>query len=890
MRKSTIKNDRPDRVGSLILSPLMSALSQVFKPETRQKGSTVKKPVDASKAVIPSPSIRFEPLEPRVLLAGDVNPAALTITGAISVQGEQDHYEFTVEEPRRVVFDSLTNSNDLSWKLDGPSGQVTNRTFAQTDSYYSTSAAFELAPGKYQITVDAQNDVLGAYALRIIDADAAVSLTPGVDVSNTLDGGNKTAVYRFSGTAGDKLYFKPGAANSNIYWRLVDPFGRQEGGVNYLGNDLDTFALQRTGDYLLLVEGDIGNTAPVNYQFNLRTVTDSTTPMVLNATTTASITQAGQTANFTFNLTEATSVLFDKLTDANFNWSLTGPAGQVVAKHETYDNDNYYGYNGDYRSDHEFDGFEHLALAAGVYSLSVDVDGSTTGAFPFRLISEASAQTLLPGAITSGSLDLARGSSLFKVALTQGDKVYLDGRSVTGGTIGWRLIDPYGVRVNWSPLTTAKDPFVVNITGDYWFVLDGGTYNAADAVVNYQFSLNQVPDVAKTLAVGTPLSDSIDLAGQATVYSFDLAEATQLMFDAQTNRSNLLWSLIGPRGSEVVDRRFDQSDATNGLSVLALPVGHYQLRVRGSASATGAFAFNLLDRSAAAALGLDTSVSGTLSPGNAALAYSFVAAAGDLVAFQSNSVSGGNATWRLLDHFGRDVAGANNLATNRAAFSLAVAGAYTLLVEGRLDGATPIAYDIQLNAAGNQAPALLPAGDALTIGSVVAGNLLSTSTTQTYRFTLANDSQLAMDNQSNINPYALWTLVGPRGTEVNQRYFYASDAYDANPILNLPTGEYALTISNNGNGGAYAFRLLDTAAFPSLALDQPMSATRSPANATIGYGVDAVGGTKLLLNSSGSGTWRLIDPFGREVTATYDQPNVGRLYTVTSTGDRKSVV
>ena len=526
-------------------------------------------------------------------------------------------------------------------------------------------------------------------------------------------------------------------------------------------------------------------------------------------------------------------MLFDRLTDANFYWSLTGPSGEVVARHASYDqgyvNDYYYAqyYGPGYSGDRVFNGLDHLALAAGGYTLSVDLDGAATASLPYRLISEASAQTLLAGAITSGSLDQARGSSLFKVSLSQGDHVYLDGRSLTGGSIVWRLIDPYGVRVNWSPLAAAKDQFTVDATGDYWLVLDGGITNAADATVNYQFVFNKVPDVAKILVVGTPTAGTIDLAGQATVYSFDLAAATQLVFDAQTNRSDLLWSLTGPRGSEVTDRRFDQSDAANGLSVLPLPAGHYELRVRGSASATGAFSFNLLDRSAAVALALGTSVSGTLSPGNAALTYSFVAAAGDLVAFQSNSVGAGNATWRLLDRFGRDVAGINNLATNHAALSLAVAGTYSLLVEGRLDGATPIDFDVQLNAAGNQAPTVLPAGDALTIGSVVAGNLLSTSATQTYRFTLTSDSQLAMDNQSNINPYALWTLVGPRGTEVNQRYFYASDANYANPMLNLPAGEYALTISNNGNGGAYTFRLLDAAAFPSLTLDQQTSATRS---------------------------------------------------------------
>jgi hypothetical protein len=219
-QKNQLKNDRPDRKPGFGLNALMSAVRQTLGRESVPQSNA---------ATIGASAVQFDTIEPRILLSGDVNPAALTISGEISAPGEQDKYEFTVEEQRRVVFDSLTNSN-LSWKLDGPSGQVTNRTFAQTDSYYSSSAAFELAPGKYQITVDGAQDVLGAYSLRIIDADAAVAITPGVDVSNTLDSGNKTAVYRFSGTAGDKLYFDAQGASSSIYWRLIDPFGRQEGG------------------------------------------------------------------------------------------------------------------------------------------------------------------------------------------------------------------------------------------------------------------------------------------------------------------------------------------------------------------------------------------------------------------------------------------------------------------------------------------------------------------------------------------------------------------------------------------------------------------------------------------------------------------------------------
>ena len=63
----------------------------------------------------------------------------------------------------------------------------------------------------------------------------------------------------------------------------------------------------------------------------------------------------------------------------------------------------------------------------------------------------------------------------------------------------------------------------------------------------------------------------------AVVYEFNLAATTQLAFDSQSNRSDLFWSLTGPRGFEVDLRYFSQNDYQN--KVLPLPAGTYRLTV-----------------------------------------------------------------------------------------------------------------------------------------------------------------------------------------------------------------------------------------------------------------------------------------------------------------------
>ncbi|MDR0673568.1 MAG: putative Ig domain-containing protein, partial [Zoogloeaceae bacterium] len=804
------------------------------------------------------PDIRFEAIEPRVLLSGEANPVALSVEGEISTPGETDQYEFVVEETRRVVLDSLTNRSDLNWKLEGPSGQVDSRDFYYTDygNHYSSPSFYELSKGTYRLTVNGQGAATGSYALRVLDADAAISLNLGEEVEGTLERGNESRVYRFTATAGERFYFDAGVVSGgSVNWRLVDPYGRQEGASSgySLSSDRDTFSLQRTGEYLLLVEGYVSNTAPVNYRFTLSPVADNIGTLALDTRAEAVIEQPGQVAKFNFHLPEATPVLFDSVGGTDFYWYLDGPQGSVISR-----------ISG--ASTGVENGQGWLLLPAGDYTLSIDPEAvGGTGSWPFRLMSGASAQALELGGTVEGTLEAARGSALYRLELSEGDKIHIEGRSLSGGALNWRLVNPYGIQAASSALMSPIDPLTVDASGEYWLVLEGASYNAIGATVGYALAVNRVPDVAQVLSVGDLVSGEVGIAGQSTVYTFELAAATQLAFDARTNRSDLVWSLAGPRGVEVTKRRFDQSDASGGFSVLTLPAGSYRLTVRGAGNATGAYAFSLADLVATASeLRLDTVLSGTLLSGNSTQVWRFEAAAGDRVAFQSQGVTGGAATWRLIDHFGRDVAGSNNLAANRAALTLATGGIYTLLIEGRVNVTEAIAFDVQLNAAGHETQAELPTGDALPLGAVVSGSL-SSAEKKIWRFTLDSDAQLVMDNQNPNYSYAHWSLLGPRGLEVDRRYLYSSDASYAYPALALPAGEYALTVE----GGAYAFRLLDALVFPELALDTRVTAERSPNNATLGYRFEAEAGETLILNWSDSWTtsiWTLVDPYGRKVS------------------------
>src|SRR5690606_10641650 len=108
----------------------------------------------------------------------------------------------------RLAFDTLTDNNNISWTLTGPAGQIDSRTFQRSDSTWRTdsTAIFALA-GDYVLTVDATGDVTGDYAFRLLDLASASALTLDAPTTGQLDPADSTHLYKFTGAAGDRMFF-----------------------------------------------------------------------------------------------------------------------------------------------------------------------------------------------------------------------------------------------------------------------------------------------------------------------------------------------------------------------------------------------------------------------------------------------------------------------------------------------------------------------------------------------------------------------------------------------------------------------------------------------------------------------------------------------------------
>ncbi len=854
MRKSIQKNDRPD----FTLSPLMKGLKQAFGSFRRQAKPLSASPTQKEEPNINS-SIRFEALEPRVLLSGDLNPAQ-TVSGSIDVQGEVDQYGFTLTQNTQIVFDSMTNNSNMNWSLSGPNGAVVgNRNFTNSDSAdASASPLLNLATGDYTLTMDANGDQTGAYSFRLIDVLKAQEIVPGTDVSGTLDSANQTNVYKFNATAGEHYYFNSlNLTGGNTYWRLIDPNGNNVFGPSYFTSDADiTTAVD--GSYTLLVEGRVSAIGSSNYSFNVQKVTDDQSTLSLDSTVNGSIAHAGQRDFYNFSLGESKQLYFDALSNSNVNWTLLGPRGAVVS-----------GRNFTSTDSGSLGGSAIYDLVAGDYTLIIDGNADMVGNYSFRVLDITQATALTPGTTVSSQLSPANETDLYQFNVTAGERFYFDDKSYSGSYPYWRLLDPYGQLV-FGPdgFYSDKEPLTLAQTGVYRLLIEGYISTAGTAN-NYSFNVQKVTDEQFALTVGNTVNGSIAHAGQRDFYSFTLSEAKRLYFDALSN-SNVNWTLVGPRGSVVSGRNFTSTDSGNlgGPAIYDLVAGDYTLIIDGNADMVGDYSFRVLDIAQATLITPGAPVIGQFSPANETDLYQFNVLAGDQYVFDSQSLSN-TAYWRLLDPYGQLVFGPNYMGSDTGSITLTQTGIYTLLTEGYIGSTGTANYQFNVVYQGNTPIAPLPIGTALTLGATVAG-VLPSAQADFYSFTLSSDTSVYFDalvNNSSVN----WMLTGPRGTVVSSRSFIGSDAASLGGAAAIPlvAGTYSLRINGPVSTG-YSFRILNIAQATPLTPGTAVSNQLSPANETDLYQFNATAGERFYFDSkssSGSYTpyWRLLDPYGQLV-------------------------
>src|SRR5262249_43761303 len=131
-------------------------------------------------------------------------------------------------------------------------------------------------------------------------------------------------------------------------------------------------------------------------------------------------------------------------------------------------------------------------------------------------------------------------------------------------------------------------------------------------------------------------------------------------------------------------------------------------------------------------------------------------------------------------------------------------GVYTLLIEGFVSNAAPSTYKFNVQKVDDTTAALV-------IGTTTNGAITQAGQKNSFTFSLGQAGRFVFDSLSNDSQLS-WTLTGPRGVEVNNRSFAASDSFSiaSSPAFDLIAGDYTLTVDANvDHTGSYSLQLLD---------------------------------------------------------------------------------
>ncbi|MDJ0660865.1 MAG: Ig-like domain-containing protein [Crocosphaera sp.] len=708
-----------------------------------------------------------------------------TVNGTISEVDEQDVYLLEATAGQRVYFDGLDNTFDFDVRLISPSGQTIS-------SFFNTSSDRDplilLETGAYQVIVEGFGNNTGDYSFRVFDVANATALTLGETVAGTLDPGTSVDLFTFTGEKNQQLFFDGMGDDGNADFYLYGP-GNQLIDTTDLRFD-DDITLPGNGTYVVAIRG-FGST-PIDYSFRLINPTTVSTPLTLDETVNATITEAGETDIYTFSGTVGQTIYYDGLTgDFNIDVQLISPSGQSLFSFQNVDNDRL-----------------PLTLSEnGVYQLRVE-GGGTTGDYSFRLVDVANVDALTLDEVVTRTLDPGTSVDLFKFEGAANQKLFLDGLG-DDGNADFYLYGPENQFIEATDLRF-DDDITLPDDGTYLVAIRG--FNATETV-DYSFHLITPETTATTaITVGDTVNGNISEPGEEDLFTFSATAGQTLYYDGLTGNSSIDVQLLSPSGQSLF---FVNSDS-DGQPVTLIESGTYQLRVDGNSATTGDYSFRLVDVANADALTLDEVITRTLDPGTSVDFLTFDGAANQKLFFDGLS-DNFNSSFFLYGPANQVIISPSNTRSDRE-FTLPGNGTYLVAIRG---SNTTETVDYSFRLITPETTATTP----ITIGDTVNGNISESGEEDLFTFTATAGQTLYYDGLTGSSSIDV-ELISPSGQSLFR--FQNSNA-DDEPITLIETGPYQLRVDGSGaTTGEYSFRLVDVASASTLILDQLIEGTLAP--------------------------------------------------------------
>ena len=627
-------------------------------------------------------SYAFEIITPDELsapmLLGD-NIASNTVTGEITEKGEEDIYTFEGVAGQRLLLDRLfVNSSAVFSHTVSIIDPVGNIIQSHNLSNSDPSPLTLDRDGLYQVRVDASGESTGSYGFNLLDLGSATSIDfHEPDASNsysgTLNPGQESHLYQFSGTAGQRLYFDTQGASGGT-WSLYDS-GNQRITSSSLNSDLEV-VLDDTDTYTLLLEGN--RTTPISYNFKVITPELDIEPNPISYDTTVSgeITEKGERDVYTFTALQGQRLFLDTLDNRpNLRVTLVSPIGSQTGLSDTQ-----------FATDWTRNPF--VLPEDGQYELIVDGAGEATGSYRFRMADVGGADVLPMNTPTSGTLAPDHSIKFYQFTGNVGDRLYFDSQTTTS-SVNWHLYSASNNEINEVSLNSDFEQ-VLQADGTYYLMLR--SENSQPVSYTIQVVPTDAEPAPVAYALGATVSGSITELGEQGIYSVELTAGQRLYWDAQAGDSAVTVTLVGANGTI-----FEGDTGQDGAEIFVRQSGTYQLIIDGQVDATDTYQFQLLNIADQPSLTFGSSLSGTLAAQQTKL-YQFTGTKGQQLVF--DRIAGGSgAEWTLYGPGAQPNSGSWTVGSaplsNDFTSTLAADGIYTLAL--RNPSNSSVSYSIQVN-------------------------------------------------------------------------------------------------------------------------------------------------------------------------------------------------
>ena len=446
-------------------------------------------------------------------------PLALNteISATITAPLQELVYEFDLAAPTHLVFDSLTDDPDMSYRLVGPAGTIDTDKLNSAD-YNETTVMVRAPAGSYQLILYGNQIATGDVRFALRDVAGATEFVPGETVVATFEDNRRSHIFKFEGSKGEAFYLDSIPDTFNGNWKILNAYGGQVMANGNARSDTAVVTLNADGAQYLILDGSIRTGGESEHSFRLVPLEATETAVVLNTPTVGSIELPGEKKSYSFNLSDPTKLYVDALSpnDSRFVWTLSGPRGQVSSR-------NFASTDSDHVNETSF-----YELVAGDYTFTVATSGGETGTFSFDLIDAAQAEALTLGTPISDTLAPGSETKIYSFDATAGDRFYFD--MVSGNfRQHLRLIDPYGREVFETDARNDVDTITIADTGTYYLLMEGQINSTEDAVFSFNVYAN--PISAPVILAGiegqpTPdlVFDAVALTTTCLLYTSDAAD------------------------------------------------------------------------------------------------------------------------------------------------------------------------------------------------------------------------------------------------------------------------------------------------------------------------------------------------------------------------------